>query len=315
MAAVEISVLIPTFNRAVVLERTLTSLAGQKVSAACEILIIDDGSSDATAEVVAGFQGRYACPLLYLRQSHRGPAAARNLGLKNAGGEIIVMIGDDIIPASDGFLEEHLRWHRALHPEPQTAVLGLTAWDPELTVTPFMRWLETSGLQFDYNGLRQGDFAGHRRFYTSNLSVKKSFLRGELFDEQFSHAVIEDLEFGYRLHQRGLKLAFNRQALAYHRHAVDLEGYCRRASLTGQSAAVCYSLHPELEDCSAGFRLKLLAMRAFFNAFTIALWLPIVKFFEKRWAPHFLFLGVYGYYHFKAYRRQSNILNRCLRDP
>ncbi|MCX5797863.1 MAG: glycosyltransferase family 2 protein [Elusimicrobia bacterium] len=301
-----LSVLIATRDRKELLARCLSALAEQRVPAAsgafggCEVLVSDDGSSDGTAELIAGLRPGYPWPLRYHAQPNRGPAAARNWGLGEATGRIILMLGDDIIPASRDFLQEHLRWHDERFPEPETAVLGRTAWSTELEITPFMRWLEDSGIQFDYRGLRQGDMAGHKRFYTSNISVKKAFLRDDRFDERFPYPVLEDLEFGYRLERRGLRIAFNPRARALHLHPVTLDGYCRRAELTGASAATYYRLHPELEDRSWLRRLQGLALRVLFNDAAMPFWLRAAKFFEKRLAFHYLFLAVYARYFCKG---------------
>jgi glycosyltransferase involved in cell wall biosynthesis len=310
MAAVDISIIIPTYNRAQALSKCLSALDQQKVSGYCEVLVIDDGSSDNTKELVRSLRTLYQWSLSYYWQPNKGPAAARNVGLKNAQGQIVVIIGDDIIPAADTFLEEHLRWHRDLHPFSNVGVLGYTTWSPELYITPYMRWLESSGLQFDYCSLKHCDFIDYWHFYTSNISLKKSFLHDDTFDERFPFAAYEDVEFGYRLCQRGLKVIYNQEARAYHYHQVDLEGYCKRAYLAGKSKALFDRVVP---TCSSEtFHLRLLRLgkkvifNALFNALTISFWLPMAKFFEKRFVVKLLFLGVYEYYFFKGFEEVTD---------
>lgn len=90
-----LSVVIPTYNRANYLSRAVDSLRTQNFSAGdFEIIIIDDGSRDNTAEVAKKFHNSNC---RYFRQEHRGVSAARNLGVEKSAGEIIVFFDDDAI--------------------------------------------------------------------------------------------------------------------------------------------------------------------------------------------------------------------------
>ena len=90
------SVLIPTFERADLLGQANESALAQTLEN-CEILVIDDGSGDATGAVAA----RYAPAVRYLRQENRGKATALNRGLAaTAGDAIVVLDDDDVLPPS-----------------------------------------------------------------------------------------------------------------------------------------------------------------------------------------------------------------------
>lgn len=180
--APRISVIIPTRDRRETLLGCLAALEAQDCPRGLfEIIVADDGSGDGTGEAVR--------PLLsggvrYLRQEGRGPAAARNLGIKAASGDIVLFLGDDML-ASPGLLSAHAAWHGA-HPGAEEGLLGFVTWNPRSAITPFMRWLEHGGPQFRYFELEGRDEADPRRFfYTGNLSLKRRFLleRG-LFDEE-----------------------------------------------------------------------------------------------------------------------------------
>lgn len=101
-----ISVIIPTYNRAAVLPRAIDSVLAQK-GADFELIIVDDGSTDDTKSLY-GVRGTeygekecsvhrtpYAAPVRFLSQSNKGPAAARNLGIKEAQGEWIAFLDSD----------------------------------------------------------------------------------------------------------------------------------------------------------------------------------------------------------------------------
>jgi glycosyltransferase involved in cell wall biosynthesis len=91
-----VSVVIPTYNCAARLVRALESVAAQTVpQESIELLVIDDGSSDDTAERVAQFAASSHCTTRYVRQDNAGPAAARNHGLRLAQGEAIAFLDAD----------------------------------------------------------------------------------------------------------------------------------------------------------------------------------------------------------------------------
>lgn len=95
-----LSVVMPTFNRAAMLRQTLQAFCRLDVDVDWEILVIDNGSSDATANVVAEVNAD-ALPLRYLYESRQGKNHANNLGIEHARGSILVFCDDDITPNPD----------------------------------------------------------------------------------------------------------------------------------------------------------------------------------------------------------------------
>ena len=87
-----ISVIIPTYNRAAVLPRAIDSVLAQK-DAAFELILVDDGSTDETREIVASRRTLHAIRCFH--QENRGPSAARNLGIKHAKGAWIAFLDSD----------------------------------------------------------------------------------------------------------------------------------------------------------------------------------------------------------------------------
>lgn len=85
-----VSVIIPTYNRAAWLPGAVESVLAQ-THRNFELIIVDDGSSDATARFVASLDH----PIVYLRQDNKGPAAARNLGIKNARYDLLAFLDVD----------------------------------------------------------------------------------------------------------------------------------------------------------------------------------------------------------------------------
>jgi glycosyltransferase involved in cell wall biosynthesis len=245
--APELSVIVPTYNRSGALGRCLEALEGQTVRESLfDVLVVDDGSTDDTAEVVESTRPRLSYDLKYYYQKNRGPAAARNLGLREATGRYVLFIGDDII-ASPQLIAQHLAWHED-HPKAEVAILGYISWAPELKVNPLMYWLEHGGPQFSYDHMVHGEAVDWQHFYTSNVSVVREFLLDNgCFDEDFHHAAWEDLELAYRLSRTsGLTVLFNSMAVAYHLHSTDLASFRSRCRVAGRSRRILGQKHPEL---------------------------------------------------------------------
>jgi glycosyltransferase involved in cell wall biosynthesis len=95
-----LSVVIPTFNRRSVLERSLSALLDQDLPADdFEIIVVDDGSTDDTRELLRGWKAH--CAFSALQSPHRGASSARNLGVQAASGDLILFMDDDLIGAQD----------------------------------------------------------------------------------------------------------------------------------------------------------------------------------------------------------------------
>jgi GT2 family glycosyltransferase len=234
----------PTYNRSDVLGRALRGLLDQSLpDFEYEVVVVDDGSTDDTRQVIAEV-GAPPSRLRYFRQENRGPAAARNYGVREARGEIILFTGDDCL-ADHRLLEEHLRTHWK---EGDVGVVGHVAWHPDLKITGFMTFLE-DGVQFGFKHIEDPEDAPYWAFYTSNCSLRKRRLEeAGGFDEDFAYAAFEDTELSYRLEQRGMRLVYRSEARTYHYHPVTLEHYLRRQRLAGRAAVTFFRKHPELQD-------------------------------------------------------------------
>jgi len=244
---VRISVVIPTCNRRPKLERCLAALARQSIlPQEFEVVVIDDGSVDGTREWLEAQSFPFA--LRCLQQTHSGPGTARNLGVAQALGELVLFIGDDIY-GDERLLEEHLQAH-AEKPEASAAVLGHIDWPPDTTPNAVMDYVcGDAMLQFAYSYIASAPVLDHRFFYTSNISLKRRFLDdaaadGISFDPSFRRAAFEDSEFAYRLLPRGLTIKYAERARAFHDHPMDLASFSRREFGAGEMAVVFYRKHP-----------------------------------------------------------------------
>lgn len=235
-----LSVIIPTYRRLDTLPRVLAEVERQAalVPGGAEIVVCDDSSQDGTKEFLNRFAHETRCALNWLSlERNRGPAAARNAALARARGSAVLIIGDDIVPAS-GLLACHAAWHTT-HPEETAGLLGFCTWPTELAADPFLRWLEHGGRRyfFNYRDIPTNRPISGMYFYTCNVSCKRQLLeRVGGFDESFPFASHEDLELGMRLENAGLRLWFDRAALAHHWHRLTFNGTLRRIYRMGYSS-------------------------------------------------------------------------------
>jgi len=99
------SVIIPTFNRSEEIQELLSSLTKQSLPKnEFEILIADDGSTDDTETVIKSFIKNSELNIRFLKQDHKGPGEARNLGMENAQGEYLIFVDSDCIADIDWLL-------------------------------------------------------------------------------------------------------------------------------------------------------------------------------------------------------------------
>ncbi len=237
-----ISVIIPTYNRSSALIWCLEHLENQTFRD-FDVIIVDDGSSDDTSDVVAAYKEHSALEIAYIRQKNGGPARARNAAVRVARSPVCLLIGDDIL-ASPELVERHLDFHRAEH-ELAACGLGLTRWESKRQqLTPFMRYFEQ--VQFAYADLISGAPADYRHFYTSNLSVKTELFRRYPFNERFPKAAMEDVELAYRISRsETLKIVFLPHAVASHYHPTSLRQACLRNVTIGRSIHLFEECWPE----------------------------------------------------------------------
>ncbi|MDB5352381.1 MAG: glycosyl transferase family 2 [Planctomycetota bacterium] len=110
---IEISVVIPAFNRAHLIGEAIESVLSQETDSSFEIVVSDDGSTDGTADVARSYGDRVR--VLPSRENHGG-AAARNIGIRAAHGELIALLDSDdtMLPGRLRVQADYLRRHPAV---------------------------------------------------------------------------------------------------------------------------------------------------------------------------------------------------------
>ena len=236
------SVIIPTYNRKPILEKCLRAIEQQQFKhpvSGYEVVLVDDGSTDGTIAWFQQYQSEFPHVRL-LCQDHQGPAAARNLGVENALGDMIIFIDSDLV-VTDRFLQAHA--------DALTEAQQRLGSDRLFTYG----WVINTA-NFDdpaSEPYKLTDFSA-AYFATGNVAIARTWLdQVGLFDTRFQLYGWEDLELGVRLKQLGLKLIKCPAAVGYHWHPpfaleqiprmIDREIQC------GRMGVLFYQKHPTWE--------------------------------------------------------------------
>ncbi len=236
-------VLIPSYNPGG--PRLAATVAGA-LAHWSPVWVVDDGSTDETRTFLENWKkkGRHA-----LFQKNQGQGVARNHALKQIQAELVLFIGDDIY-ASPDFLKQHLDFHKK-NPARNRACLGLSEWDPNHTITPFMDWMTHGG----YDSLRAHESTDFWHFYTSNLSLKTELLKKHKFNTAFHGYGWEDIELAYRLEQEEkLELVYIPKALAFHDHFLDEKDLERKMHSLAKNGKIFESLQPKVQILPKGLK-------------------------------------------------------------
>jgi hypothetical protein len=237
---VTVSVIVPAWNAAATLGRTLEALARQRVDGTYEVVVVDNGSEDGTADLLAAAPP----PIRSIRREHGLAGEARNDGVAAASGDVLAFTDADCFP-EPGWLAAGLR---AL--EGADLVQGLVRPDPTTPMGPFDRSLWVSR----HDGLYQ----------TANLFMRRSAFEAaggfeDLRDDPLARPFGEDVWLAWRARRAGARAAFSEEAVVH--HAVlprGPVGYVRER-LGADGFPMLAARVPELRD-------ELLFARAFLSA-------------------------------------------------
>ncbi len=213
-AAPDLSIIVCTRNRAAQLRRTLQRLDGAAVPAGVgvELLVVDNGSRDGTAELVRAQAGKAAFPVVYLFEPRPGKSRALNLALRHARGGLVAFLDDDVEPSPDWLLQV---WQE-FSADPELGVLAgrVELADPRdlplMICTDTVRRLVREFVEAD------GYFGGCCTFRRVVLARTGDFdLR---FGPGARFPAAEDADYAYRVWKAGWKMLYAPTVLVFHHH-------------------------------------------------------------------------------------------------
>jgi GT2 family glycosyltransferase len=238
----DISVIVPTFNRREIVARTLATLFAQTFpSASFEIIVVVDGSRDGTAAALKSLKP--SCRLRVIEQENGGPSAARNTGYRSAEADLVLFLDDDML-CDPGLVTAHV----AAHKEPGRVVafgaLFLSADSPpSLAAECFNREIGA----FYLEQKRSPETAWQiTNCVFSNSSLPRALL-AEFggFDESFR--MREDLELGTRLFAAGVRPRYISNAIAYQHYGKTAADLLRDAEAFAVADVLFAHKHPEAQ--------------------------------------------------------------------
>ncbi|MCD4782943.1 MAG: glycosyltransferase [Candidatus Eremiobacteraeota bacterium] len=229
-----LSVIICTHNRADLLAGSIETLDKQEDvnSGDYEIIVVDDGSTDDTQDRIKNLNTDVE--VRYFYKNWGGRSEARNLGIENAGGDVILFVDDDIL-APPNFLKSHLKEYESGE--------NIVVRGPIVNVAEYEIIPDFKPKPYQFSGAF---------FCTCNASTwRETLLRVGGFDTDFKEYGFEDNEIGWRLREAGCKVHFCMDAYIFHykpdegkEKSVVLEEMKKRAQELGRSAAIYYRKHP-----------------------------------------------------------------------
>jgi len=254
-----VSIIIPTFNGARRICNCLDALVRQTLGRKVEILVVDDGSTDNIADVVA----RYSRVRL-IRQANAGPAAARNRGANESRGEILLFTDDDCIPAPN-WLEMMVE---PFHDPDVVGAKGIYCTHQGSVVARFVQ------LEYEdrYRLMASHDSIDFIDTYSAAFR-RERFLEMKGYDTSFPVACAEDIELSYRMSRRGWKMKFAPAAEVAHTHPDTLNRYLRKKYKFAFWRVLALSKNPgkTLKDSHTPqlMKLQLLFTPALLTAFAV----------------------------------------------
>lgn len=235
---IELSVVIPTYNRSQFLQEMLEALSKQTLAPdRYEVIVVVDGSTDGTVQMLESLETPYK--LDYIWQDNAGTGAkefssgvsvARNNGVAKATGDVILFMDDDLIPITE-FLESHLNYYRD---DKKVVVLGRLLPSDRPGKFAWTRWEERVFAQH-YAALHEGRrTASGWRLYSANFSVgRELFDSMNGFDLEMGHIRGEDVDLGLRMEQAGATFHFSWEAAAEHRGFRPFQSWIGSAYILG----------------------------------------------------------------------------------
>jgi len=212
--SISVTVVIPAWNASRTISMCLDSIGKQTVSP-CEIIVVDDGSSDETTEVA----GRYNLEILNTG-GRKGPAAARNMGAVAAKGDILLFLDSDVVVPPN--LVERISTH--FSDESVWAVQ--TLYTPVCPATnPVSRYQN----YYYYHSLSRIPQGNTATFATWCSAIRKNrFLEIGGFNVRIPEPTVEDEELGYTVVEKGGVIILDKTLQVTHLASYNLAQFTKR---------------------------------------------------------------------------------------
>ncbi len=244
-----VSVVVPVYNGEATISQTVECLLQQSL-APREIIVIDDGSTDRTADVLKPFANQ----ILYTFKENGGPASARNLGVKLASGDFVAFTDSDCLPERDWLRELVAAFDSDEIAGVGGAVKGID--DGHIgQYVDAMRLMEPAENQF-------GEI---EYLITANACFRRdALLAVGLFDERFRKPGGEEPALCRQIRELGFRFDFAEDAVVLHHHRQTIKSFLRTLSNYGEGRFLLGQLWPEyqIQRPRRAFFRQMIALRS-----------------------------------------------------
>jgi glycosyltransferase involved in cell wall biosynthesis len=219
-----ISVVIPTYNRIDQLSEVVDHLLNTETEGLfdVEIIVVDDGSALSPEPMLLEKKDRSPFPLRLIRQENGGPARARNRGLSEANGELVLFVDDDVL-VTPQLLREHFRAHQLY---PKSVIFGPYPYTIPTVNSPDYRYLKMLVDEVLVTLPDNGDFVRVQTVGSGNLSIEKGMFPDGLYDESVTTPVAEEFSLIYNLIESDIPTYTSKKLTAWHTQPPFLKDKC-----------------------------------------------------------------------------------------
>lgn len=226
-----VSIIIPVYNGERTIAQTLRGIFSQDFRQPFEMIVVDDGSTDATPQIVAFYPN-----VRYVRQENAGPAAARNAGAAQAKGTFLFFTDSDCVPHPD--------WLSRMMPHFSDAKVGVVMGSYGIA-NPDRLLAKVIHNEIIYRHRLMPQYP--KVFGSYNFAVRKEvFSDVGGFNTGYRYASGEDNDLSYQILNAGYKIYFEKDALVDHHHTERLDKYLREQARHGFWRVKMYRRHPQM---------------------------------------------------------------------
>lgn len=280
----KVSVIIATYNRSKSVERMLNALSVQNFPAEdYEVIVSIDGSEDGTREMVNSYKSNYNLHTIWHPNS--GRASACNRGIRDARGEVIIILDDDMEPSRD-FIRAHYTAHQC---SMKLGVIGAVPIIVDQSSSPVVSYVAS---KFNSH-LKKISTPGYRiqirDFYSGNFSIRREdMLEVGIFNEEFRIYGNEDVELAHRLLKSGIKIVYDPHALCTQHYEKDFMGLAKDTIAKGKTAVLLTKRYPDtfnelklIEYNYTGWKWRSLRIFLIWTGILIPVTTDVIIFFIK----------------------------------
>ena len=234
---VKYSFIVPVYNRPNEIKELLESFLVMQVSSTYEIVIVEDGSTISSEEVISEYASKLN--ILYLKKQNTGPGDSRNYGMQSANGSFFLILDSDVVMpphylvAVDAYLDQN---QVDCFGGPDAAEENFSAIQKAINFT-MTSFLTTGGIR----GKEKSVKSYEPRSFNMGIS-KKAFETTKGFGKIHPG---EDPDLSIRIKKAGYQIGFIKEAYVYHKRRIDWQKFYVQVNKFGKVRPILNAWHPE----------------------------------------------------------------------